>query len=58
MSCNNSWNDFNFLGHLNRSGIGTIMAAFTMGKVVGMIGEWLDRRFYFVSFLNNKKEES
>lgn len=40
-----------FLGHLDGLGIGTIMAAFTMGKVVGMIGEWLDRRFYFVSFL-------
>lgn len=40
-----------FLGHLDGFGIGTIMAAFTMGKVVGMIGEWLDRRFYFVSFL-------
>lgn len=40
-----------FLGHLDGLGIGTILAAFTMGKVIGMIGEHLDRHVQFVSFL-------
>ncbi len=39
-----------FLGHLEGLGIGTIMAAFTMGKSVGIMGSWLDKRFLFVSF--------
>lgn len=34
-----------FLGHLDGLGIGTLLAAFTMGKAVGLIGSWLDRRF-------------
>lgn len=42
---------FLFLGHLDGLGIGTILAAFTMGKVVGLMGEWMDRRFRFCSFL-------
>ncbi len=40
-----------FLGHLEGLGIGTILAAFTMGKAVGMIGNYLDRHIRFVSFL-------
>lgn len=40
-----------FLGHLEGLGIGTVLAAFTMGKVVGMIGEHLDRHIQFISFL-------
>lgn len=40
-----------FLGRLDGLGIGTILAAFTMGKFVGMIGDCLDRRIQFVSFL-------
>lgn len=40
-----------FLGHLDGLGIGTILAAFTMGKAVGMIGDRLDRKCRFVSFL-------
>lgn len=28
-------------------GIGTVMAAFTMGKVIGIIGDFLDRHFVF-----------
>lgn len=44
---------FIFLGHLDGLGIGTIMAAFSMGKVVGIIGEWLDKKFYFISFLRH-----
>lgn len=45
---------FIFLGHLRGLGIGTIIAAFTMGKAVGIMGEWLDRRFRFVSLLTEK----
>lgn len=44
-----------FLGHLDGLGIGTILAAFTMGKVIGAIGGLLDRHFSFVSFLSSKK---
>lgn len=40
-----------FLGHLDGLGIGTILAAFTMGKAVGLIGNWLDKRCQFVSVL-------
>ena len=40
-----------FLGHLKGLGVGTILAAFTMGKVIGLIGEWMDRRMTFVSIL-------
>ena len=40
-----------FLGHLEGLGIGTVLAAFTMGKVVGMIGDHLDRHIQFISFL-------
>lgn len=36
-----------FLGHLDGLGIGTILAAFTMGKAIGMIGNSLDKHFYF-----------
>ena len=38
---------FAFLGHMEGIGIGTVMAAFTMGKVIGLIGDWLDRHFVF-----------
>ena len=36
-----------FLGQPKGIGIGTVLAAFTMGKVIGLIGEWLDRHFVF-----------
>lgn len=36
-----------FLGHLEGLGIGTVLAALTMGKVIGMVGNWLDRHFVF-----------
>ena len=42
------------LGHLDGLGIGTILAAFTMGKVIGLIGDELDRHVRFVSFLTKK----
>lgn len=41
-----------FLGHLEGLGIGTVLAAFTMGKAIGLIGDKLDRHFHFVSFLS------
>lgn len=43
-----------FLGHLEGLGIGTILAAFTMGKMVGMIGDWLDGHFRFCSFMTKR----
>ena len=43
-----------FLGHLDGLGIGTVLAAFTMGKVIGMIGNWMDQRFQFVTVLTAK----
>ena len=45
-----------FLGHLDGLGIGTVLAAFTMGKVIGLIGNVLDRHFRFVSFLTEKEQ--
>lgn len=47
---------FFFLGHLEGLGIGTIVAAFTMGKGVGIIGDLLDKHVRFVSVLNKRKE--
>ena len=38
---------FLFLGHLKGIGIGTVLAALTMGKVIGIMGTWLDRYFVF-----------
>lgn len=42
------------LGHLDGLGIGTILAAFTMGKVIGMIGDQMDRHVRFESFMTKK----
>lgn len=39
------------VGHLDGLGIGTILAAFTMGKGVAIVGKYLDERFRFVSFM-------
>ena len=47
---------FLFLGQIRGLGIGTIMAAFTMGKSIGMIGNILDKHFRFVSFLTEKNK--
>lgn len=47
---------FAFLGHLDGLGIGTILAAFTMGKSVGIMGEWMDRRIQFCSFLSGSRD--
>lgn len=39
------------LGHIMGLGIGTIVAAFTMGKGIALVGSLIDRRFEFVSVL-------
>ena len=44
-----------FLGHLDGLGAGTILAAFTMGKSVGVMGSWMDRHVRFTSFLSGEK---
>ena len=46
-----------FLGHLDGLGIGTILAAFTMGKVIGIMGAVMDRKVQFVSFMIPKKAQ-
>lgn len=47
-----------FLGHLDGLGIGTILAAFTMGKAVGFIGDRLDRHFRFAVALPPAKRHA
>lgn len=42
------------LGRLDGLGIGTILAAFTMGKSIGIIGTMMDKKVRFVSFLNSR----
>ena len=42
-----------FLGHLEGLGVGTVLAAFTMGKAVGLMGTWLDARVRFVCVLDH-----
>ena len=46
------------LGHLEGLGIGTVLAAFTMGKGVGICGSWMDKRFQFTTFLAKRKEKA
>ena len=41
---------FFFLGRLEGLGIGTIAAAFTMGKGIGLVGDLLDKHFYFETY--------
>ena len=43
-----------FLGHLEGLGVGTVLAALTMGKGIGMIGDVLDRHVTFVSVLGHE----
>ena len=45
---------FFFLGRVDGLGFGTILAAFTMGKVIGSIGEYMDKHVKFVSFLSSR----
>lgn len=47
-----------FLNHPEGLGIGTVIAAFTLGKSVGIVEKWLDRRLTFVSFLTRRNSEN
>ena len=40
------------LGHISGLGIGTVAAAFTMGKTIGVIGDAIDKKVEFVSVLS------
>ena len=44
------------LGHISGLGIGTVMAAFTMGKVIGLSGEQMDKHFRFVNFTQRRSQ--
>lgn len=46
---------FCFLGKIDGLGIGTVLAALTMGKVIGMIGNWMDKRISFTTYLQYRK---
>lgn len=35
------------LGRVEGIGVGTVLAALTMGKTIGVLGQWLDRHFVF-----------
>ncbi len=38
------------LGGISGLGIGTLLSAFTMGKVIGKVGEWVDGHVEFVTY--------
>lgn len=40
-----------FLGHVKGLGIGTVLAAFTLGKAIGTIGEQMDKKWSFTSVI-------
>lgn len=44
-----------FLGRLDGLGIGTVLAAATMGKAIAWIGGWMDRYVTFTSILDPAK---
>lgn len=44
------------LGRIRGLEIGTVLATFTMGKEIAIVGQLIDRRFEFVSVLSPKKE--
>lgn len=43
------------LGRIQGLGIGTVAAAFTMGKTISLIGAWLDRHVRFESVLSRAR---
>lgn len=43
------------LGHVDGLGVGTVLAALTMGKTIGHIGGWMDRRFRFATWLSLRR---
>lgn len=46
------------LGHIKGLGIGTVLAAFTMGKGIALIGGLIDKKFTFANFLTARKTVS
>ncbi|OEJ16128.1 hypothetical protein BFL38_11835 [Brachyspira hampsonii] len=42
---------FIFLGHIKGLGIGTVLAAFTMGKSISFIGSLIDKKIEFVPYI-------
>ena len=44
------------MGHIDGLGIGTVAAAFTMGKGVGIAGDIIDKQFYFKSVMSKKQQ--
>lgn len=38
-----------FLGHMEGLGLGTIIAAFTLGKSIGQMGKWMDKHIEFIT---------
>ena len=44
------------LGHIEGLGLGTVLAAFTMGKAVGLCGNVLDKHFRFESFMTKRAQ--
>lgn len=43
---------FIFLHDIRGLGIGTVLAAFSMGKAISLIGIFLDKHFVFVRYIN------
>ena len=46
------------LGRIMGLGIGTVLAAFTMGKGIGFAGELIDRKFVFGNFMTLKQDKA
>ena len=44
------------LGKILGLGVGTVVAAFTMGKVIGLIGDQMDKHFRFVNFTQRRSQ--
>ena len=47
-----------FLGRIMGLGIGTVIAAFTMGKCVALMGAAIDKRVVFVSCLSERRNKA
>jgi len=45
------------LGHIKGLGIGTVLAAFTMGKGIALVGELIDKKFVFENFISLRKKQ-
>lgn len=45
------------LGRIMGLGIGTIVAAFTMGKGIAIVGKWMDRKVTFTSMLETMEKK-